>query len=278
MTPSKCPGCGTKLTPDMLACPNCPMSFPEDEDDSSGGNPLKQSKYYQFVFPVLFFGAIGAIVWYIGSGLMRLGEENNQLETANFLRGDSAQSSPAPSPSAAPAAEPAAGPKDGTADDGDAGSDDDGGAVSIVHADEPVRPAPRSPSRRRQPPPPEVVREWKLRGTVYDLATLKPLPGVQLTFADEGTNRSIRTRSDASGRYRVIVPPLDGRGYAVTADKKGYSPNYLDPGTEGVQEKDEADRKSLSRDLSSTLSATPFTVQSAGAKPLVTDFYLAPRP
>lgn len=274
MTPSKCPGCGTKLTPDMLACPNCPMSFPEDEGgDAGASNPLKQSKYWQFVFPVVFFGAIGAIIWYMGSGLMHLGEENSQVETANFLRGDKAPPPPAASAPPAPSAPPAE-----SADDADANDADDGGTVSIVHGDDDVRSSPRARSSRRAAPAPEVVKEWKLRGTVYDLTTLKPLAGAQLTFADEATNRTIRTRSDASGRYRAIVPPLDGRGYAVSVSKGGYSANYLDPGTEGVREKDADERKSIARDLSSTLAASPATVQSASSKPLITDFYLAPRP
>lgn len=271
MTPSKCPGCGTKLEPDMLACPNCPMSFPEDEGDSGAVNPLKQSKYYQFVFPVLFFGAIGAIVWYLGSGLLHLGEANNQIETPNFLRSNPA----APSPSSPSAGEP----RPEAPGSGDAKDSNDGGTVSIVRADDDSGRGPaREEAPQRPAAPAERVTEWKLRGTVYDLTTLKPLAGVSLTFADETTNRTVRTRSDSAGRYRVIVPPLDGRGYVVAVDKRGYAPNYLDPGTGGVREKDASERRSLARDLASTLAASPATVQSESAKPLVTDFYLAPRP
>src|ERR1035437_10382742 len=76
MTPDKCPGCGTRLKPDMLACPNCPMSFPEDDGLTDVSNPFKQSRYYQFLLPVLFFGGIAWGVWALAVGFMRLGEEN----------------------------------------------------------------------------------------------------------------------------------------------------------------------------------------------------------
>ena len=86
MTPDNCPGCGTKLDPEMLACPNCPMSFPEDEP-ADGIHPLRQTKAYAFLMPALFFAAIGLGVWYIAIGLFRLGEENSISEPPPILRG-----------------------------------------------------------------------------------------------------------------------------------------------------------------------------------------------
>lgn len=269
MTPDKCPGCGAKLRPEMLACPNCPMSFPEDDGPTGATNPLKQSRYYQFLFPVLFFGAIGAIVWYLGAGLMHLGYANSEIENGNLFGG-----------SAKPVAAPPPPFRESSASDDKSSDDkpaDDGGMVSIVHVDDDASAPSRGQAPERRAPPPEIVTEWKLRGTVYDLTTLKPLAGVELTFADEATNRSIKTRTDAAGRYRAIVPPLDGRGYAVATAKNGYAPNYLDPGTEGVQEKAAAERKTIARDLASSLGAAPATIESVSSKPLVTDFYLAPR-
>ncbi len=86
MTPEKCPGCGAKLRPDMLACPNCPMSFPEDDGPSVGVvNPLKQSRYYKFVFPTVLLSVIGGGVWYMGAGLMHLGQENAKSDGINVM-------------------------------------------------------------------------------------------------------------------------------------------------------------------------------------------------
>jgi hypothetical protein len=286
LTPDKCPGCGAKLRPEMLACPNCPMSFPEDDGPPGGAfNPLKQSPLYKYMFPVLFFSAIGAAVWYIGTGLMRLGNENNQVENGNLFGEPVKGSGSRPGGSArrpAPTPPP------------------DEGSVVITRADGDTAPSPPAPAvpfsrderedhskrgraarptvaARPDPPPPKAPTEWKLRGTVYDLTTLKPLAGCTIQFEDAGTNRSIMTRTYSAGRYRTIVPPLSGGGYSVTIERNGYAPGYLDPGTEHVPEMSASQRKDIARDLSSTLSATPATIQSASEKPVVTDFYLAPR-
>lgn len=264
MTPDKCPGCGAKLRPEMLACPNCPMSFPEDDGPGGTGaaNPLKQSPYWQFVFPVLFFGAIGAVIWYMGTGLMRLGNANNQVANGSLF------GAPAGSTEGRAASRPAPKPAE------------DQGSIIITRAGGEAAPPPPFARDERDEPskaaPPKPVTEWKLRGTVYDLTTLKPLAGCSIQFEDAATNRSIMTRTDSAGRYRTIVPPLSG-GYGVTIERNGYAPNYLDPGTEGVPEMSAGQRKDMARDLSSMLSAAPATVESAGEKPVVTDFYLAPR-
>lgn len=285
MTPEKCPGCGTKLSPEMLACPNCPMSFPEDEP-ASGGNPLKQSPYWNFVLPALFFGALALGIWYIAIGLFHLGEENAKSidEKPNFLRSTAEEKAAAAKAAAAKdggdettsegavfePSNPGGGPSSVKAKGGAGG---DTTMISIT----PVEPDAKGGSA---PPPPKAAppKEWRLRGKVYDLATLKPLAGVSLEFVDEASNTSRRTRTDASGAYRIIVPPLDGRGWAVKAAKGGYSSNYLDPATPGVRELSAADRRALAKDLAATLSAAPASVAAESADPVVTDFYLAPRP
>ena len=267
MTPEKCPACGVKLRPDMLHCPNCPMSFPEDDGPKGSINPLKESPYYKFLFPVCFFAAIGALVWYLGTGLMRLGMANNQIEAGNIF-GDK---TPPPAPSPAPVAAP-----EGAAEAPDAPPEEESGMVVISKLDENGTPIGDGAKALRARP--KAPSEWKLRGAVYDLQTLQPLAGCSLRFTDPATSRIVKTRTDSSGRYRAIVPPLpDGRGYDVTIEKNGYAPNYLNPGTEGVREMDADRRREMARDLSATLSASPATVSSPSEKPLVTDFYLAPR-
>jgi hypothetical protein len=294
MTPERCPGCGTPLRPEMLACPNCPLSFPEDDGPKGSVNPLKQSRYYNFLLPAVFFGALGLGVWYMGAGLMHLGAVNSQPETGNPF--DDKPSTAAVAAAAAAGNASSAAGTDGEAGDGSSGvartfdspAGDGGGEMLIISKlDENGTPidsgsaakAPRPAPLRKAPPPPRPPTEWKLRGAVYDLTTLKPLTGSALVFTDPETNRSVKTRTDSAGRYRAILPPLsDGRGYSVAVEKNGYSPNYLNPGTTGVREMAARERRSLARDLSSTLSAAPATVASTSEKPLVTDFYLAPRP
>lgn len=266
-TPPYCPSCFVKLEPDMLSCPNCPMSFPEDDGPAQGAsNPLKQSKYYQFLMPALFFAALGGTVWWLATGLFHLGEEgaNAPQLVVNTTTGRGMGGSTAGEPPT---------PGSGSTLNVEKPAYEGSGTVSIA----PVDDAP-PPSVTAEPPKPvKAVKEWKLRGRVYDLVTLKPLAGCELIFTDPETNESVRTRSNSEGRYRAIVKPLADRGYVVTAAKGGYSPNYLDPGTEGVPEMDAARRKELAKGLGATLTASPAALQALGAEPLVTDFFLAPR-
>ncbi len=288
MTPEKCPGCGTKLNPDMLACPNCPMSFPEDDGPQGVSNPLKQSRYYQFLLPVAFFGGLAWLVWSLAVGYLHLGEENiAKSETPNIMNekpivpGSGAaalrEGAKSPVPGADPGTGAGAGAAAGAAASGpDAGSEsgsstESDGVLIISHVGEG---SPSAPA-----PAPKPVREWKLRGVVYDLTTLKPVAGAALDFKDEETNRVVKTRTDSAGRYRTIVPPLSGdRGYAVAVAKRGYASNYLDPSIAGVKTLSPAKRLEMARGLSETLTAASASVAAPSEAPFVTDFYLAPRP
>lgn len=258
MTPETCPGCGAKLEPEMLACPSCPMSFPEDEP-SAGVHPLRQSKAYAFLMPALFFAAIGLGVWYIAMGLFHLGEQNAISEPSPVLGGK-------PSEAAASAGSSAGESSSSSPSEPEPAAESESVSVAVL---------PPQPGDGKKPKP---VKEWRLRGRVYDLATLKPVQGCALVFVDEQESRRIETRSSADGSYKVIVPPLADRGYAATLSKDGYSPSYLNPGTEGVRVMPAAQRGELSKELAATLTFSPYSVQAYDEQPLVTDFYLAPRP
>jgi hypothetical protein len=267
MTPEKCPNCGTKLRRDMLSCPNCPMSFPED-DPASAIHPLKQSKYYQFLLPVLFFAGLGYLIWSMGMGLWHLGEQNVDYDTGPMLR-----SGPVSKPS-----ETVSGP--GTArSEAPLDAPEPPREIMIMAHDSPAQPpAPAAPAAPAPSRPAKAVREWRLRGSVYDLVSLKPLPFCTLIFVDHELNRRIETRTDSSGYYRTVVGSLPDRGYTVQVLMNGYSPTYLGPGTPGVRSMPAAQRRALARDLVATFTSEPATVQAPDAKPLITDFYLAPRP
>jgi hypothetical protein len=122
----------------------------------------------------------------------------------------------------------------------------------------------------------KVVREWKMRGVIYDLLTLKPIPGVHMLFIDNQTNARAEIQSDDKGRYRAILPALPDRGYIVTLSKPGYEKTYLDPGTENVVDMPLERRKEIVKELSS-LIAEPASLQPNSDTPLVTDFHLAPK-
>ena len=105
---------------------------------------------------------------------------------------------------------------------------------------------PLSSDGAADPDEPDAAREWRLRGVVYDLTTLKPLPGCAMTFTDDVAHSQERHVTDVRGRYRITLPALADRGYQLTVEKPGYAKSELGP----LQPDDE--------------------------RPLVTDFHLAP--
>ena len=117
---------------------------------------------------------------------------------------------------------------------------------------------------------------WKMRGTVYDLLSLEPLPGCALYFVDDVSKSQAQAVTDSRGRYQVIRPSLEKRGYAVAIAKPGYAAAYLNPGTEGVAEMSLAHRRELAQELSRA-RAEPSVVQPYDGTALETDFYLAPK-
>jgi hypothetical protein len=118
-------------------------------------------------------------------------------------------------------------------------------------------------------------REWRLRGRVYDLVTLKPVAGALIILTDNETNARAETMTNAEGRYRTVLPPLRERGYAVGIKKNGYAQSYAGPESAGVKDLDAGSRKELARQLSRSVEA-PTALEPGSDAPLVTDFFLAP--
>lgn len=273
--PAKCPGCGTKLQPDWESCPNCPLSFADAPPERGA---LQNENFRSFGMPMLFFGGLAFAMWSFSQFMWRTAEENAAAYETNAKN--------AVSPKPATSSKLAAGvvPVDSKAIQGlvneqvtgiydpegklpekkAAPAETGPGIVSIT---------PAGTSSRA------VVREWKMRGTIYDLVTLKPVPDVHMIFTDNATNSRAQIKTDGMGRYKVILPPLTNpdRGYLVALSKSGYEKTYLNPGTEGVAEKTEEERRSLARELS-TLIADPASLQPGSEDPLITDFHMAPKP
>jgi hypothetical protein len=283
VTPERCPGCGAKLEPEARDCPNCPMSFPED-DGPSEGNPLKNTGWYRFLPPLLLFGGIAAVVWSVAMGLFSLGEDNaKELDRMGLLPyASTAAVTAAVEHGDADAVVAGQARAQSASDAKKAAASDDGngsGMISISEEDDggPGE-APQAPPPAPAAPQPKPASEWRLRGTVYDLTTLKPLSGCLITFTDpQGSGRPVRTRTDAAGRYRVLVAALPD-GYAAALSKTGFSPSYLNQQTESVKAMPADQRLGLARRLAATLGAAPLVVAgNPDGSVTVTDFYLAPR-
>lgn len=246
--PAKCPGCGTKLQPDWEACPNCPMAFLDAPPQKT---ILQSDTFRNYVPPLVIFGGLSYFIWAFGQYMWRAGETGTRTMTTVTKT------------TAAPPAAKSAGaaPLLPIWKEAENVEEVEGtGIISIM---------PDRPSKAK------AVVEWKMRGVIYDLITLKPVPGVNMIFADIKTNSRARIQTDARGRYRAILPPLAGRGYFVTLAKSGYAKTYLNPGTEGVSEMPLERRKELVGELSS-LILSPASLEPNLGEPLVTDFYLAP--
>jgi hypothetical protein len=56
---------------------------------------------------------------------------------------------------------------------------------------------------------------WMIKGRIYDLMTLKPVAGAQLTLKNELSGKTFSTRTDTGGAYSLRVFPVSESGYAV---------------------------------------------------------------
>lgn len=269
-TPAKCPMCGTALKPDWESCPNCPMSFQDAPPERSA---FQNDNFRNFGIPLMIFGGLAWALWTFSQYMWKTAEDGTQTATT-ALKNAAATGRTGTIPTDSKAIHDMVLEHDGVDQDGkrppssslpsgDSEAEEPGpGTVSIM----PEKPAPR----------PKAVVEWKMRGTIYDLLTLKPVPGVHMIFTDNVTNSKAQIKTDEQGRYRVLLPSLQGRGYLVTLSKPGYEKSYLDPGTEGVADMPMDRREELVKELSS-LIAEPASLQPNGGAPLITDFHMAPK-
>ncbi len=266
--PAVCPGCGTKLRPDWETCPNCPLSFLDAPPEKT---TLQSDTFRNFVMPALFFGGLAFAVWSMASFFWTSAENGTKSAVAvvKATTGSPVVKGGGVVPTDSKAIQ-------GLVNEQVTGKYDPGGRVVYKNKTDDDETGPGVISVMPQATlKAKPVLEWKMRGVIYDLVTLQPVPGVHMIFTDNETNSKAQLVTDAQGRYRIILPPLPDRGYMVTVSKPGYSKTYLDPGTEGVSEKTLDERKQLAAELS-TLIKEPSTVQPNSDTPLVTDFHLAP--
>lgn len=262
--PAKCPLCGTKLQPDWESCPNCPMSFQDAPPEKTA---LQNDTFRSFGIPILFFGALAFLIWTFSQYMWRTAEQGTK-ESVQVLKPLAKGGGVVPSDSAGIQGlvnEQRTGRYDPTGQDPlpetKPAEEEGPGIVSVM---------PEKGAR------PKAVTEWRMRGVIYDLITLKPVPGVHMIFTDNETNSRAQIKTDEQGRYRAVLPALQGRGYLVSLSKTGYQKSYLDPGTEGVADMPLERRAEIVKELSS-LIAEPAALEPNGDTPLVTDFHMAPR-
>jgi hypothetical protein len=108
--------------------------------------------------------------------------------------------------------------------------------------------APDSPAGVPSPKKGEA-KDWLVRGAVFDLLTLAPLGGVAVSFIETGSGESVRTKSDAGGRFELRLPKDDGAAYKVALTKKGYRDDFLEDSDPSFRVRDLASRRSAAREM-----------------------------
>jgi hypothetical protein len=90
----------------------------------------------------------------------------------------------------------------------------------VAQAPKPAEPPPEKPVA------PAPAAFWEFEGQIYDMLTLTPIPGVEMTFYSDDGNQ--QTKSGKGGRYRMRLPALRAGGYRLVADHPDYADEYFD--------------------------------------------------
>ncbi|HAM35831.1 MAG TPA: hypothetical protein DEB40_12130 [Elusimicrobia bacterium] len=125
-------------------------------------------------------------------------------------------------------------------------------------ASEPINPAPPVPRQRpahpaaRVPAPRPALSipstpspRWIFLGQVYDLISLQPISGAQLTFRDASGNVRGSTITRQDGGYRIALPSLRGGSYALAVKHQDYQVKYIDEISPPFKEVSAAERRQL---------------------------------
>jgi len=271
----RCPTCRTVVDDDARFCPNCPYTFPDEDEPQHAPVGTVPTQWT----PAPLVGALLAVCVLFGGWFFFFSSAQKANDANEVGMGRPGHGQTAPSTHTA----------SGAALAGQAHTDLSRGDMGerLRGVSNPSLPGPSAqPDEEKEPPvvsisvePPQKaarpVKEWRLRGYVYDLMTFKPVAHCRMVLSDVNTNARFETSTGADGRYRAILPPLPDRGYLVSVSQAGYAPNYLNPGTEGVREKPLEERQALCRDLA-TVVVQPASLEPHGGDPLVTDFFIAP--
>lgn len=86
---------------------------------------------------------------------------------------------------------------------------------------------PSEPVKPKTPAPADApIAPWDFEGQIYDMLTLKPVPGVEMTFYSEEGNH--QTKSGNDGRFKLRVPGLKTGVYRLITDHPDYVEDYFD--------------------------------------------------
>jgi len=118
---------------------------------------------------------------------------------------------------------------------------------------------PPAPAAAETPAAAPARSDWSVRGLVYDLFTLKPVAGARVTFTSRESGQVIVTRSDAAGRYSLLLPRVSAGGYDITVRHGRYQQTYLEENEPPYRSmSDERRQEAASQLLQSAVLHVPF--------------------
>ena len=217
-----CPGCSTRLELSATVCPVC-LRGRNKHEITRGYTQLREEKERRRRRPFLilaWLSAAATVAWFgyryrapiaatVAGGRARVSRFiDATLDPKNLLSGPAAAPSPPP-PDLTPRVDAPVAP------------------ASLPAA--PTAPPPKAAKRPAHvadlPIPPLRPTQWAVFGRVYDLATLHPVAGVQLSFSIAGNGDGAQdiAFSDADGRYVLAITRLAQGSYEIHAMKEGYA-------------------------------------------------------
>lgn len=227
-----CPGCHTPLPPEATGCQIC-MRPRTRQEIMRGYAKLREDKArrrrrpFQILAAVLVLGGGGWLLKTHGGRLAAAASSAGAaiVRWADDLRNPSNYAMKQ-APQAPP--EPPAAPGAPVAPESAMRSrlfPEDSPPPSTPAADAPAKAPPAPPAGPR----PLAKNTWRVSGTVYDLATLEPVPGAEIAFLlDEKEPRRATTGED--GAYEVDLVKGDGwTVHVIAPDRRRGQVLDLDP-------------------------------------------------
>lgn len=147
---------------------------------------------------------------------------------------------------------------------------------------------------RRYDPPPEIETgaetsptaapaleespgaEWRMRGKIYDLISLNPIPICMIVFIHPHTSARYETSTANDGSYKTIVPSLAKGGYAVAFSHPDYQSSYWMTSYNEANALSRTQRRQEAMRLVGIVNV-PVNLAPEGKKPVSSEFFLIPK-
>jgi hypothetical protein len=250
-----CPGCRTLLPPEATGCQICLRSRTKQEI-VRGYAALREEKSRRRKFPFQVAAAVLLAAAGVKLGWDRRDELRAAAAAAKAAAAETAKDLTTPTNLGAPPAAPLQ-----TAGEQLAAVRAAGTPASAPAAE---AGAPASAPAPRKPAGPPRKSHWRFAGSVYDLATLSPVPGAEITFLREGSEPVV-ARADDGGDYEADVEKAEG--WQVSLRVPGYREGQVVDIDPPYRSRDEDERRKAVENLSDgDLAPAPVDGGKGGSK------------